>query len=191
LNPEVSSPPLPFPSLSLSLPFSSLRAPSLSPLRACPYPWRRSPCSPLPLRGGLPRRRPPPPLPPRPRRDPALAPLRGGAPPRPGSPARRRPSPSRPPARRRPPSPWPRLGARPLPLPAAASPAPRRGSLPPARPLPQRAAPAPARGVLALGVACVALAWPRAPPFTPNAFPRAQPHARGDYSWFLVNFKLR
>jgi hypothetical protein len=40
-------------------------------------------------------------------------------------------------------------------------------------------------------VARVALAWPRAPPFTPNAFPRAQPHARGDYSWFLVSFKLR
>jgi hypothetical protein len=64
-----------------------------------------------------------------------------------------------------------------------------------ALPLVWRSAPArprpPARGVPALGVARVALAWPRAPPFTPNAFPRAQPHARGDYSWFLVSFKLR
>jgi hypothetical protein len=56
---------------------------------------------------------------------------------------------------------------------------------------PGAASPAPARGVPALGVARVALAWPLAPPFTPNVFPRAQPHARGDYSWFLVSFKLR
>ena len=27
-------------------------------------------------------------------------------------------------------------------------------------------------------------------PVCPNAFPCAQPHARGDYSWFLINFKL-
>jgi hypothetical protein len=54
-----------------------------------------------------------------------------------------------------------------------------------------RAASTPARGVPAPGVARVALAQPRAPPFTPNAFPRAQPHARSDYSWLLINFKLR
>jgi hypothetical protein len=85
-----------------------------------------------------------------------------------------------------------RARPRPLPCPWRAAPGatrrlgPRRGVPGPcARPWP------PARGVPALGVVCVALAWPRAPPFTPNAFSRAEPHARGDYSWFLVSFKLR
>jgi hypothetical protein len=76
-------------------------------------------------------------------------------------------------------------------LPPARRPGPPARSLAPrCGPRPLRAAPAPARGVPALGVAHVASARPHAPPFTPNAFPRAQPHARGDYSWFLVNFKL-
>ena len=34
----------------------------------------------------------------------------------------------------------------------------------------------------AKNMARVALAWPRAPPFTTNAFPRARTRARGDYS---------
>jgi hypothetical protein len=34
---------------------------------------------------------------------------------------------------------------------------------------------APTRVVLALGVVRVALAWPRASPFTASAFPRARP----------------
>jgi hypothetical protein len=177
-SPKVSfSPPLPFSSLSPSLPFSSLRAPSLSPLHtaACP----------------------------------------GGARPRPSPPARRRSSPPRSPARRRSSPPQPQRGARPCPspsprrrsprplLPPAAAvlgpdvvhPPPARSpavALPPARwPGPPARFPAPAHGIPALGVARVASARPRAPPFTPNAFPRAQPHACGDYSWFLINFKLR
>jgi hypothetical protein len=94
LDPEVSSPPLPFSSLSLSLPFSSLRPP-LSPLRAaapatCPSPARRRLPAPAPAfpRGGA---RPPPAPPPARQRLPAPAPAfpRGGA----------RPSPPRPPAR--------------------------------------------------------------------------------------------
>jgi hypothetical protein len=59
LDPEVSSPPLPFSSLSLSLPFPSLRAPLLLPCA------RRRPPPPLPA-----RRRPPWPR----RGPPALAP---------------------------------------------------------------------------------------------------------------------
>jgi hypothetical protein len=78
-------------------------------------------------------------------------------------------------------------------LPPAQRPGPQRGVPGPSLPerCPLRAAPAPARGVPALGVARVASARPRALPFTPNVFPRAQPHARGDYPWFLINFKLR
>jgi hypothetical protein len=37
----------------------------------------------------------------------------------------------------------------------------------------------------------VALAWPRASPFTASAFLRAQTRARGDYFWSVVNVKLR
>jgi hypothetical protein len=65
-----------------------------------------------------------------------------------------------------PPPPSPR---RPRPLPArggAPRPAPARGGTRP---------PPPARVVLALGMVRVALAWPRASPFTASAFPRAQP----------------
>jgi hypothetical protein len=103
LVPEVSSPPLPFFSLSLSLPFSSLRPP-LSPLRPCPFPGARP--LPLPRRGGarpypLPtaapapapflRRRPGPGVvhPPLPRR--GSAPRRGPAPARPPLPPARSP----------------------------------------------------------------------------------------------------
>jgi hypothetical protein len=151
LDPEVSSPPLPFSSLSLSLPFSSLRAPlSLSPARsgARPRPGprarRRSPApTPAPRGGACPRFGLP----------------RGGArPPRLGPVAAPAPAPA-PSPRRRPPAPaWP---ARPLLAPRRGGSAPRRG-------------PAPARGVPALGVARVTSARPRAPPFTPDAFPRAQ-----------------
>jgi hypothetical protein len=128
LDPEVSSPPLPSSSLSLSLPFPSLRAPSLSPSRGA---------------------RPPP----------ALAPRGGGARPPPALPAR--------------------LGA-------------RRGAAPGTAPAP--GAQLPARGLGPLRAASRPSAWPawpRASPFTPSVFPRAQPHARGDYSCFFVSFKLR
>jgi hypothetical protein len=161
-----------------SLPFSSL---SLSP----------SPSSSLPLRA--------PPL-----LSPARArvPARRRAPPLPGAPL------SRPPVRRpapplHPRRPGPRRGLpgprRGLPGPRRGVPAPRRGPLPPARPLPRRAAscarrpgpsawspapnaaPAPARSPLR------AASRPRRDSrglvYPPNAFPRAQTHARGDYFW--------
>jgi hypothetical protein len=157
----VSSPPLPLLSLSLSLLFSPC-APSLLPLRARPRP---------PL---LARRRPRP-LTARAARGPGPSPARGGAAPAlpcscggaaPGPPCSR--------------------GGAPAPLPCSRGAAPGAASLAPARrPQPLRAASRPSAW----------LAWPRRglalPQFTPNAFPRAQPHARGDYSWFLVNFKLR
>jgi hypothetical protein len=119
---------------------------------------------------------------------PARAPLPsllvGGAAPHPPSARAARAAPPPPlPARRAPALPYSRA-AQPGAVPGAAL--ARRGPVPPpARRLGLR------RGVPALGVARVALAWPHAPPFTPNAFSRAQPHARGVYSWFLVSFKLR
>jgi hypothetical protein len=154
---------LPSPPFSLSLPL-----PPLLPLRApshLPLPAAARPRS--PARAA--RATPPPPLP--------VA-------------ARPHPSPC---PRRRPPAPSPARGVAPAPcsregpcLPSSRGAAPRRGVPGPcARPRP------PARGIPALGVARMSLAWPRAPPFTRNAFPRAQPHACGDYSWFLVSFKLR
>jgi hypothetical protein len=102
----------------------------------------------------LPRARPPFPLL---ARAPAL-PARGGAP-RPTPYPRRRPGPALPSPRRRP---------LPRPQPPAAPPAP-----PPARPARPPAWP-PARVVLALGVVRMALAWPRASPFTASAFLHAQ-----------------
>jgi hypothetical protein len=140
---ELPSPPLPSSSLSLSVPFPSLRAPSLSPARggARPPPRPAAALAPTPTpRGG------------------------GGARPHPG------------PRRRSPPAPTP------------PPPRPRRGSAP-ARPrLPARGLgpcarrPGPRRGSRGLGVASRS-------PFTPSAFPRAQPHTRGDYSCFFVSFK--
>jgi hypothetical protein len=137
LDPEVSSPPLPFSSLSLSLLFSPCARPLFS-LHAraptLPVRRRRGPALPSLLGGGA---------------DPALPCLPGVA--RRGL---------RPPAR--------------PPVQPPAQPLARPGVAPgaaPARPRP------PARGVSPLGVARVALAWPRAPPFTTNAFPR-NPRAR-------------
>jgi hypothetical protein len=90
-------------------------------------------------------------------------------------------------AARTPPSParpaWPGAAPARPPAPGAAPGGSATGAAPvvapgaaPAQPRP------PARGVPPLGVARVALAWPRAPPFTTNAFPRARTRARGDYS---------
>jgi hypothetical protein len=165
---ELPSPPFLSLSLSLSLLFSPCARPLFFPLArapALPCPRRRP--RPLPC----PRRRPHP-LPWPRRHGPAPLPARGGDPPAP-SPAR---------------------GAAPAPLlawrrprpPARAARPPGAAALPPTQRLdPLRAASRPSAW----------LAWPRRglalPPFTLNAFPRAQPHARGDYSWFLVNFKLR
>jgi hypothetical protein len=174
----VSSPPLPSSSLSLPLPPHLPCAPSLLPLRARPRPpllaRRRGPA--LPCSRGV----RPPPLPCPRRRSPAPSLLVRRAAPAPPLPA----------------ATWPRLppcsrGARPPPLPfrGAARRSPRRGgSAPGAVPFPGSAPDAASRP-------SAWLAWPRRglalPLFTPNTFPRAQPHARGDYSWFLVNFKLR
>jgi hypothetical protein len=116
LDPEVSAPPLPFSSLSLSLPFPSLCAPSLSPARGGARP------APASLRGGA---RPCPDLP------------HGGArPPPPWPLAATLARPCTSPARRRPPPAWsacpcPRRGR-----PPARPPRPRRGS-----PAPRHAAP--------------------------------------------------
>jgi hypothetical protein len=151
---------LPSPSLRLSLPLPPLlplRVPSLFPARARPCPPRSSAARPRPA---LPARR---------RRSPRPSPCpRRAAPALPCLPCPRRRGPARP-ARATPP---PARPARPRCGPGAAS-GPAR---PPAWPRP------PARGVPPLGVARVALAWPRAPPFTTDAFPRAQTRARGDYS---------
>jgi hypothetical protein len=120
-SPEVSfSPPLPFSSLFLSLPFSSLRAPSLSPLHARPCPWRRSPL--LALRATRPR----------------PGPLRGGARPCPSPfpPAVLAPAPCSLPRRRSLAPTWP---ARPYSL-------PRDGPAPGAVALPPAWFPAPRRG---------------------------------------------
>jgi hypothetical protein len=112
--------------------------------------------------------------------------------------ARRSPAPPRPCARQRPPLPHPGAAAAPAPhpgprrrsppAPTPPPPRPRRGSAP-ARPrLPARGLgpcarrPGPRRGSRGLGVASRS-------PFTPSAFPRAQPHTRGDYSCFFVSFK--
>jgi hypothetical protein len=201
-------PPLLFP--ARALPFSPARA---SPPR--PPARRRLPLSllgaaarPCPSAA----RRPAPALPAAARRVPAPAPCaaaalapapprRGGARPCPpplGA-VRPRPCPMRGGAAT-PPLPLPRGGGSPLPLPAVApAPAPPRGDAPrpqrgPPAPCsllgaaalpPGAAAPAPARGVPVLVVARVASARPRAPPFTPNAFPRAQPHVCGDYPCFF------
>jgi hypothetical protein len=151
------------------LPFSSLSLSlPFSSLRApSPSPLRARP-RPGPLRGGA---RPCPcpgaaALAPAPRVAARPCPPRGGV-------ARSRPDPLR------------GCATPPLPPPRGSAPRPRCGVPGPC------ARPRPLRGVPALGVARVASARPRAPPFTPDAFPRAQPHARGDYSCFLVNFKLR
>jgi hypothetical protein len=150
--PEVSSPPLSSSlSLFLFLPFASLRAPPSSHLRA------RPPAAPRAASG--------------PRRCGPLAPLgRGSLAPRRGVPA-----------------PLARgslaTGAALGPLGVAPSPL---GAAPCARPSrPWCAASAfgsvdPRRGPYACsGAACVASTRPRAPR-SPNAFPRAQPHAHGD-----------
>jgi hypothetical protein len=140
------------------LPSSSLSLPFPSLRATLSLPCARR--SPAPLRPCARRRSPPP------------WPLAAAAPaPHPGPSRRRRPPPPRPPGMARPPLPPARLGPWRAPCPRCAAPG--------ARPRP------PARGVPALGVARVALAWPRASPFTPSAFPRAQPHARGDYSCFF------
>jgi hypothetical protein len=189
-------------SLSLSFGFPAQQPPSpsstsLSPW--CPRNWRRrspefgpqgelsSPPLPFSL-SPSPSSSPPP-------RAPSLSPARARpCPPR--SPAARPRLPC--PRRRPPPPPFPaRCGApRPLLVQLSVAPAPcSRGGAPapppaclarpPARPRP------PARVILALGVVCVALAWPRTSPFTASAFPRAQTRARGDYFWLVVNVKLR
>jgi hypothetical protein len=125
---------------------------------------------------------------------PSLLPLRAPS----LSPARARPCPPRSPARR--PRPAPSLPAAARGGPRPAQPAAARGPRPllarsgprrlgpgiapapaPARPLPPARPRPPARVVLALGVVRVALAWPRASPFTASVFPRAQARARGDY----------
>jgi hypothetical protein len=202
---EVSFP-LPFPSPLSPSPSPSLpcarppslpcaRAPARGGARPCspcarrpataalaptpPSPWWRGATPPWPLRGGArpapaPARRSPLPLPfPPVALAPPLAPSRGGGPwPRRGPPA---------------PCSLPRGG----PAPSAVARPPGVAALPPGVVPGPCAALAPAHGVPALGLACVTSARPRAPPFTPNAFPRAQPHACGDYSWFLINFKLR
>jgi hypothetical protein len=149
LDPEVSSPPFSSLCLSLSLPFSSLRTPSLSPLRA-------RPCS--PRRGGRrPRRGPP--LPPRGSvARPRPAPLRGGGSPLPPPPAAAWPSLPLPP-RRGPPAPAPPRGGAPRPQRGPPAPAPPQGGGlalgavpgPYARPRPLRAASRPSAW----------LAWPR------------------------------
>jgi hypothetical protein len=193
------------PLLSLSLSFGSPAQQPPSPSSTSLSPWcrrdwrRRSPE--FGPRGELPSPSlllslplPPLPFPARPlslpcaRRSPAPPRPRAAAlAPRPGPSRRRRPPPPRP-FRRGPPAPAPSAQCGSAPSAAASArrraPCPRRVA-PGARPRP------PARGVPALGVARVALAWPRAPPFTPSVFPHAQPHARGDYSFFFVSFKLR
>jgi hypothetical protein len=139
LDPEVSSPPLPFSSLSLSRPVPSRRPPPLSPLRAAaparPLTLpRRGGARPLPLPRAAALARPRPGLP---RGDARPCPLPRGVVRPPLPPAR----PPRPPARPPQPSarpPWPRRG-----------PCPRRAA-PCARPRP------PARGVPAPGVTRVA-----------------------------------
>jgi hypothetical protein len=142
LDPRGEPPPLPSPlSLSHSLPFSSLRAPSLSPLRACPCPWRRSPL--LALRAAA-----------CPRRGPPLYP-RGCA--------AAHPCPSRGGAARLPLLPPPR---RPCPRQRSSAPAwPARPLLPPSRRSgPWRGGPAPRRGPRPLRAASwpsAWLAWPR------------------------------
>jgi translation initiation factor IF-2 len=148
-------------SLSLSLPFSSLRAPSPSPLHARPCPGAARPCSrrrsPLPPPAATPApappRRDPAPAPPRRRRGPpAPAPPRGGAP---------RPQ-------RGPPAPAPPQGgglalgavpgpyARPRPLRAASRPSawlawPRHGLVLPRLPLTRSRVRNPTRAVIILG----------------------------------------
>jgi hypothetical protein len=138
LDPEVSSPPLPFSSLNLSLSFPSLRAPSLSPARGGARPGlpprRRSPASPRPPS----RRRSP---------APALAPARGDARPLPlpRTAALARPAPAsprggaRPRPRRGPPALAPGTAGprRGLPCPGSA-PAPGAASLAPSAQLPAR-----------------------------------------------------
>jgi hypothetical protein len=141
---EVSfSPPLPFSSLSLSLPFSSLHAPSLSPLHTAACPGGARP-RPSPLRGGA-RPRP--------------GPLRGGTRPRLGPSVALAPAPPLPPG-----------GARPAPcsLLRRRSSAPtwftRPLLAPPRWPCPRHGGPAPRRGSRPLRTASrpsVWLAWPR------------------------------
>jgi hypothetical protein len=111
LDPEVSSPHLPFSSLSLSLTFPSLRPPLSLP------------CA---------RWRPPPPRPPPRRRSPAQASVRGGA--------RPAPAPAFPRGGARPPPPWPAAAPAPAPT-WCARPCPRRAApcarpQPPARGVP-------------------------------------------------------
>jgi hypothetical protein len=174
--PEVSSPPFSSVSLFLSLPF-------FSPARAPTAALARGPL--WPRRGGLwPRRRGPPLLPPPRRRGPAHPCSSPAAAPAPATAPCAR---SRPLARG--PCAWPRLSAARR---GAARP-PARGLWPPcawrpsppggATPWPPRVRPlgllraAPALGSVDPGVAS------RSPVY-PNAFPRAQAHARGDL--FLV-----
>jgi hypothetical protein len=170
LDPEVSSPP--FFSLSLSLLFSPCARPLFFPCACGPaLPCRRG-ARPLPSPA-----RAAPTSPAGAARGPHPSPARSGTAPPVPCPRQRGPallpcSCGTAPGAARPPAPARRLG-------------PRRGVLGPcARSRPLRAASHPSAW----------LAWPRRglalPPFTPNTFPRAQPHLRGDYSWFLVNFKL-
>jgi hypothetical protein len=125
-------------------------------------------------------------------RAPSLPPLRACAP---ALPARRRRGPAPLLARRARPPPPPLSARRAPALPCSRTARPRlpcsRGVAPwhgPQRGAAQRG-PGTTPGTASRPSAW--LAWPRAPPFTPNTFPRAQPHARGVYSWFLVSFKLR
>jgi hypothetical protein len=171
-----------------------MRAPSfLSPARAPLQPLHAAPCGPnarpLAPPAAWPAHAP----------SPAATPAPGGAPPR------RAPGPS---ARSQPPTRGPRpLGVTPVPCarppaPCARRPSPRwRGSLAPSHAAPRPSARGrpgpgarplssvawtPAQFLVCPGAACVAsarLARPRAHR-SPNTFPRAQPHARGDL--FLV-----
>jgi hypothetical protein len=151
-SPEVSfPPPLPFSSLSLSLPFSSLRAPSPSTLRARPCPGVARPC---------PRRRSP--LP-RPAARPCPSPVRRRSPL--PSPRRRGATPPRPPARRRL-APAPPRGSAPRPRRGSPAPCslPRGGLAPGAAARPLGAVPAPwcgPRPLRAASCPSVWLAWPR------------------------------